>query len=469
MAKSLAVCCFLLVGVCQSACVAEQGTCSSDEAALLQKDVQVHESQEVREPTKVDLKETSTHVSEAISLAVFLDKAEARNKLAKELNAKVQPEMLKVMGFVDAYHKSKRTPKDVNEMATGVWETMTQLVEFLDEKVKAGRGREAESRQKLTATLDDMEHEGKFGTKLVTFATKWGENKLLHDLAAIVFAQHAKMYTALHEYQTLDNVKKGGFDDKSFGKFFGVMNGGTMEIRAMFDTWDKIGDVKLKEVKEAKAKYTDHSMASLNDAIWQQVALEKAEERAAMARRLNDKFKPLGNMMLAEAGTYQSSSHTTEDLEKLNKGVMKGLEDIELELLRGMRQDAVEKEEAMAGLNTALDKMENEGEFAAKLTRFTTAWGRSKLAEDLLAQVQGHRDRVAKDMEQYNKQTAGRTIMLTAKSDSGDDKLFGQLYGSINTAAVGLMSSFGQWTITGYTKIGEISEGNEVLKSYEKA
>eukprot|EP00747_Dinoflagellata_sp_TGD_P133800 gnl/TRDRNA2_/TRDRNA2_175254_c0_seq1.p1 gnl/TRDRNA2_/TRDRNA2_175254_c0~~gnl/TRDRNA2_/TRDRNA2_175254_c0_seq1.p1 ORF type:complete len:263 (-),score=92.60 gnl/TRDRNA2_/TRDRNA2_175254_c0_seq1:216-1004(-) len=245
-----------------------------------------------------------------------------------------------------------------------------------------------------------MEHEGEFGTKLVTFGTKWGENKLLHDLAAPVFDHAVKVQTAADEFE---EKVKNGFDDKAFGKFFATVNTGTMSMAMNIDMWDKVGDVKLKEVKEAKAKYTNHSMASLNDAIWQQVALEKAEERAAMANRLNDKFKPIGNMMLAEAGLYQGSSHTAEDLEKWNAAVMKGLDDMKVDLETGMAKDAANKKEAMAGLNKALDKLEDEGEFAAKLTKFTTAWGRSKLAQDLLAQVQGHRDRIVKDMDSYKK------------------------------------------------------------------
>merc|ERR1719213_75914 len=109
---------------------------------------------------------------------------------------------------------------------------------------------------------------------------------------------------------------------------------------------------------------------------------------------------------------------------KFNTAVLKGLDDIKKDLSIGLWKDEMDKKEAMVGLNKALDKLEDEGEFAAKLTKYTTAWGKSKLAQDLLAQVQGHRDRIVKDMDNYKKQTEGRTLVLK-EVDSGDDKLFG--------------------------------------------
>merc|ERR1719213_1513869 len=121
-----------------------------------------------------------------------------------------------------------------------------------------------------------------------------------------------------------------------------------------FDMWEKVGMAKLKEVKDAAAKYTSHSRESLNDAIWQQVAMEKAEERAALARRLNDKFKPLGDKMLADSGSYKDSSHTEQDFKKWALAVMKPLEDMTADLVSEIQRDASEKEEAMKGLNKAL-------------------------------------------------------------------------------------------------------------------
>merc|ERR1719213_1522193 len=142
---------------------------------------------------------------------------------------------------------------------------------------------------------------------------------------------------------------------------------------------------------------------------------------------------------------------------------------IKAELVTEMKKDKAEKTEAMKGLNKALDKLEDEGEFAKKLTMFTSAWGRDKLCQDLLAEVKNHRDRVAKDMQSFKEKTTGKTLALKG-TDGGDDKLFGQAYGSVNNAAIGLMNSFGTWTISGYTKIGELSQGYEpVLKAYEKA
>merc|ERR1719272_2674425 len=273
------------------------------------------------------------------------------------------------------------------------------------------------------------------------------------------------MKKALQEYK---EKTKDGFDDTAFGQCFAAVNTATGTVANQFELWDQVGVVKLKEVKEAAAKFTSHSSQSLNDAIWQQVALEKAEERAALASRLSDKFKPIGNMMMAETGKYKESANTAEDFKQWNTVVLKGLDDIKSDIETGLEYDAAEKKEAMVELNKALDKMEAEGEFATKLTRFASAWGRSKLGQDLFAATQEHRDKVAKDMQTYHEQTSGKAVNLKS-SGTAEDKLFGQTFGSISTAAITLTYSFQMWTDVGKSKIGEISEGNEVLKPYEKA
>merc|ERR1719217_1510628 len=104
--------------------------------------------------------------------------------------------------------------------------------------------------------------------------------------------------------------------------------------------------------------------------------------------------------MLQLPGQYQSSQHSEKDFNSWRGTTLSCLGNIKAELINEMARDAQEKTEAMEALNKALDKLEDEGEFAKKLTRFTSAWGRDKLGQDLLKQVKEHRDRVAKDMEE---------------------------------------------------------------------
>merc|ERR1740117_2227261 len=163
---------------------------------------------------------------------------------------------------------------------------------------------------------------------------------------------------------------------------------------------------------------------------------------------LSEKFKPIANLMTAETGRFKETAQTAEDFKQWNTAVLKGLDDIKFEIETGLEHDAAEKKEAMVELNKALDKLEAEGEFAKKLTRFASAWGRSKLGHDFLTATQDHRDKLAKDMQAYHEQTSGKALNLKS-AGSDDDKLFGKSFGSIATAAIGLKGTFGMWTDVG--------------------
>merc|ERR1719162_1039657 len=152
--------------------------------------------------------------------------------------------------------------------------------------------------------------------------------------------------------------------------------------------------------------------------------------------------------MMVASGKYRESASTAEDFKQWNTAVLKGLDDIKFEIETGLEHDAAEKKEAMVDLNKALDKLEAEGEFAKKLTRFASAWGRSKLGHDLLTATQENRDNVAKDMQAYHEQSSGKAVNLKS-AGSDDDKLFGKSFGSITTAAIGLKGTFGMWTAIG--------------------
>jgi hypothetical protein len=200
----------------------------------LQKELQLQVKPETIE---LDLKETSKHVSEAISLAVFYDKAKARLQLAKDVDEKFKTPCAIWQQLFASHAKDKdRNAAKIDSLLNRMEGSFGELGAFFESKVKADAASEEEYRQTVVASLDDLEHEGEFGDKLIKFATKWGENKLLGDLAGSVSTAYTSLMGALMNYKSTF-AKEGKFvADGPVDKAFGQAAGHTKGPCSMFAT-----------------------------------------------------------------------------------------------------------------------------------------------------------------------------------------------------------------------------------------
>eukprot|EP00747_Dinoflagellata_sp_TGD_P073511 gnl/TRDRNA2_/TRDRNA2_157934_c0_seq1.p1 gnl/TRDRNA2_/TRDRNA2_157934_c0~~gnl/TRDRNA2_/TRDRNA2_157934_c0_seq1.p1 ORF type:complete len:483 (-),score=157.47 gnl/TRDRNA2_/TRDRNA2_157934_c0_seq1:54-1337(-) len=425
-----------------------------DEAALVQKDLSLAQKS-IQQPLDIDRTTAAKHISEALSLQYLGQSMDAKLKQVKQLLAEFKPIQDQVLAATTKYKGSGHDEKDFEEWYDEVSEGLGKIVASVGSESKAAEADVTKAKKDLDYQWDRFEEATTYAdmvTKLAVSKERGGQAAMI---AKTVTEQNDIVLNALEAYQ--DFSSGAGFVEKKFGKTFGKINAAVLAIRAQLEGFVQINEQKVKEVNDAKVHYQSRSPEQLNKGIYQLIAMDKSKGRTEVAKNMQFGFFAREGEYVKAISTFSQSKRTAADFKAMRSEVESVLNKAE-SMVKTLNEE--DKKGEKASKDTVLAAFENladEGEFAQKVVKFATHWGRQRLESDLLNVVLMEQDKLKTAFDAYEK-----------NSGSDKDKEFGKVYQQLMVSLVTLKGTFQQWVDMSDMKESQMKDDNLQLNAWLK-